>query len=134
MVCASTKLRPTRVNAARRGCRPVMCCSQAGDGRRDWSVTGVQTCALRISSRRRHTRLVSDWSSDVCSSDLSGVYIGSATAFIVGGLVIQATSQAGEVVFPLLGSFKPWQAAFIFVALPGIALVEIGRASCRGRV
>src|SRR5438046_8559536 len=32
-------------------------------------------CALLISfffsSRRRHTRLVSDWSSDVCSSDLS---------------------------------------------------------------
>lgn len=55
----------------------------------------------------------------------SGVYIGSATAFIVGGLVIQATSQAGEVVFPLLGSFKPWQAAFIFVALPGIALVAL---------
>src|SRR5215213_10586050 len=31
-------------------------------------------CALRcfffFSSRRRHTRLVSDWSSDVCSSDL----------------------------------------------------------------
>src|SRR5438046_9001043 len=26
-----------------------------------------------FSSRRRHTRLVSDWSSDVCSSDLAGV-------------------------------------------------------------
>src|SRR5215213_11866255 len=25
-----------------------------------------------FSSRRRHTRLVSDWSSDVCSSDLRG--------------------------------------------------------------
>src|ERR1019366_1056531 len=25
-----------------------------------------------FSSRRRHTRLVSDWSSDVCSSDLCG--------------------------------------------------------------
>ena len=50
----------------------------------------------------------------------SGVYIGSATAFIVGGLVIQAASQASEVVIPLLGSFKPWQAAFIYVALPGI--------------
>src|SRR5262249_57128197 len=25
-----------------------------------------------FSSRRRHTRLVSDWSSDVCSSDLNG--------------------------------------------------------------
>src|SRR3989339_807338 len=43
---------------------------QAEDGIRYWSVTGVQTCALLISSRRRHTRLVSDWSSDVCSSDL----------------------------------------------------------------
>src|SRR3989339_1663570 len=60
---------------------------QAEDGIRDWSVTGVQTCALPIMirrpprlvsdwssdvcssvpSRRRHTRLVSDWSSDVCS-------------------------------------------------------------------
>src|SRR5438093_4504226 len=28
-----------------------------------------------FSSRRRHTRLVSDWSSDVCSSDLSDVYL-----------------------------------------------------------
>src|SRR5438093_1782234 len=29
------------------------------------------TCFFFFSSRRRHTRLVSDWSSDVCSSDLS---------------------------------------------------------------
>src|SRR5258706_3396453 len=38
---------------------------------RDWA----QPCRRTIfcSSRRRHTRLVSDWSSDVCSSDLSGV-------------------------------------------------------------
>src|SRR5262249_58598037 len=28
-------------------------------------------CFFFFSSRRRHTRLVSDWSSDVCSSDLS---------------------------------------------------------------
>src|SRR5256885_504779 len=56
---------------------------QAEDGIRDVAVTGVQTCALPIfdpstsskliiffSSRRRHTRLQGDWSSDVCSSDL----------------------------------------------------------------
>src|SRR6266571_3592455 len=48
---------------------------QAEDGIRDGRVTGVQTCALPISdglffsSRRRHTRLTCDWSSDVCSSD-----------------------------------------------------------------
>src|SRR5258706_3358196 len=45
-------------------------CFQAEDGIRYWSVTGVQTCVFFFSSRRRHTRLVSDWSSDVCSSDL----------------------------------------------------------------
>src|SRR2546421_272093 len=41
---------------------------QAEDGIRDLIVTGVQTCALSISSRRRHTRSDRDWSSDVCSS------------------------------------------------------------------
>src|SRR5246127_4173615 len=43
---------------------------QAEDGIRDLTVTGVQTCALPISSRR-HTRFDCDWSSDVCSSDTS---------------------------------------------------------------
>ena len=53
--------------------------------RRSLHVTGVQTCDLQIlnhfkcssntrifffSSRRRHTRYIGDWSSDVCSSDL----------------------------------------------------------------
>src|SRR5258706_189101 len=52
---------------------------QAEDGIRDWSVTGVQTCAFFFSSRRRHTRLVSDWSSDVCSSDLK-----QKTAYEIG--------------------------------------------------
>src|SRR5262249_58666901 len=32
--------------------------------------TVLDRCVLFFSSRRRHTRLVSDWSSDVCSSDL----------------------------------------------------------------
>src|SRR3989454_1727256 len=30
-----------------------------------------------FSSRRRHTRLQGDWSSDVCSSDLVGVLVGT---------------------------------------------------------
>src|SRR5437762_6698361 len=29
-------------------------------------------CCFFFSSRRRHTRYISDWSSDVCSSDLKG--------------------------------------------------------------
>ena len=31
----------------------------------------VGSCFFFFSSRRRHTRLVRDWSSDVCSSDLA---------------------------------------------------------------
>src|SRR5260221_6865265 len=50
--------------------RRVLFLCQAEDGIRDHCVTGVQTCALLISSRRRHTRSLCDWSSDVCSSDL----------------------------------------------------------------
>src|SRR5260221_7373331 len=33
-------------------------------------VSGVEACAFFFSSRRRHTRSLCDWSSDVCSSDL----------------------------------------------------------------
>src|SRR5437016_7631923 len=42
-------------------------------------------CFFFFSSRRRHTRLVSDWSSDVCSSDL-------------GLFVLPPTSAHGRVV------------------------------------
>src|SRR5437762_8585911 len=36
-----------------------------------------------FSSRRRHTRYIGDWSSDVCSSDLSG----AASGVVIGGSV-----------------------------------------------
>src|SRR5256885_8583358 len=35
-----------------------------------WRVAGCYTVVFFFSSRRRHTRLQGDWSSDVCSSDL----------------------------------------------------------------
>src|SRR5205814_5178362 len=40
---------------------------------------GAVLGTLFFSSRRRHTRCLSDWSSDVCSSDLAGFLIGHAT-------------------------------------------------------
>src|ERR1022692_5201498 len=48
----------------------------AGFGRTPEAGQGVQEWAKRwpcffFSSRRRHTRLLGDWSSDVCSSDLA---------------------------------------------------------------
>ena len=45
-----------------------------GGGGGGWGVWGGGVWGVFFfffSSRRRHTRLVSDWSSDVCSSDLT---------------------------------------------------------------
>src|SRR5205814_3711967 len=45
-----------------------------------------------FSSRRRHTRCLSDWSSDVCSSDLVLV---AGAAILIGG--VQATRAFAQV-------------------------------------
>src|SRR5215212_956892 len=59
-----------------------------------------------FSSRRRHTRCLSDWSSDVCSSDLQREAGGAAQgahhgALLLGGLPGQPVRPAGAV--PALG-------------------------------
>src|SRR5258706_2142384 len=45
-------------------------CNKWHDVLRSPTVLSLEPWVLFIPSRRRHTRLVSDWSSDVCSSDL----------------------------------------------------------------
>src|SRR2546422_6363184 len=46
-----------------------------------------------FSSRRRHTRCSRDWSSDVCSSGMRGVYL--VAAELVGhGFVVSVTSRS----------------------------------------
>jgi MFS family permease len=55
----------------------------------------------------------------------AGVYVGSGLAFIVGGIVIQATSGTGDVAVAGLGLFHPWQLAFVLVALPGLLMVPL---------
>src|ERR1019366_5340887 len=52
---------------------PARRCARPGHrGLQGWRKRNILKNLCRFfSSRRRHTRLVSDWSSDVCSSDLS---------------------------------------------------------------
>src|SRR5207245_6383055 len=69
-----------------------------------------------FSSRRRHTRCYRDWSSDVCSSDLSAARLRSALD--------------GVVQVPLRGHGQVGQAA----ARRQRGRDQIGRASCRERV
>src|SRR3546814_6223964 len=74
---------------------------------------------------------ISDWSSDVCSSDLDMLFYG-VLGVIIGG-------RLGEVLFydpafyfsQPLEIFKVWKGGMSF---HGGFLGEIGRASCRERV
>src|SRR5437879_10932130 len=52
-----------------------------------------------FSSRRRHTRYIGDWSSDVCSSDL-GLRVSLALSFIVmfATEMINASSGLGHLI------------------------------------
>src|SRR5207245_7377112 len=94
---------------------------------------------------RRHTRCYRDWSSDVCSSDLSAVWHALAWALFgaayVGAVVFVASVLAaspGDVLLVLAAGSR--LSAYIggtvgeIGFLRGIWLEEIGRASCRERV
>src|SRR2546429_6613802 len=84
-----------------------------------------------FSSRRRHTRCSRDWSSDVCSSDLSTekVAVGFSTMLTPELPVNEILSTT---MFPIVKLFPPDPPArdrqLVFVPQ------EIGRASCRERV
>src|SRR5437762_5835955 len=85
------------------------CCSMERIGRASLFV-------LFFSSRRRHTRYIGDWSSDVCSSDL-GLYLVLIliTFFYIGILFVYGTPSA-----------KPVLANAIGLVLYGGALLALG--------
>ncbi len=51
-----------------------------------------------------------------------GSAVGAGLAFIVGAAVIALVSNTGEVVVPVLGAVRTWQAAFLIVGAPGILI------------
>src|SRR5256885_8430672 len=97
-----------------------------------------------FSSRRRHTRLQGDWSSDVCSSDLRAGSFSRAAALL--GITQSAVSHAlraleGELQVQLVrreGPHSPLTDAGTRLLQRANDILqqkeEIGRASCRERV
>src|SRR5262245_62256427 len=84
-----------------------------------------------FSSRRRHTRCLSDWSSDVCSSDLAPRAAGHIAR---GGDVrarLNAFTSLGALVLALSCAKAPPPDA---VERPSGEPLKIGRASCRESV
>src|SRR5262245_416306 len=70
-----------------------------------------------FSSRRRHTRCLSDWSSDVCSSDLSGINRLQLREFMLESELL--APREGDVIFKK----NDYTNSFFMVASGG-ALVE----------
>src|SRR5207249_8047285 len=92
------------------------------------------TCFF-FSSRRRHTRSKRDWSSDVCSSDLSAValvVLVAGCAVPNAGLYESDTGAAGRA--PASELSGAWHGTFGWVGAYHYEDEEIGRASCRERV
>src|SRR5438874_3287177 len=99
-----------------------------------------------FSSRRRHTRSLRDWSSDVCSSDLERPVAGdlgmtgeitlTGRVLPIGGLREKslAAQRAGlkRVVFPL--GNEPDLEELPADTRKALTFIQIGRASCRERV
>src|SRR5688500_20284963 len=83
-----------------------------------------------FASRRRHTRLQGDWSSDVCSSDLV------QQAHGLGAEAARHRPEAGEeepIVVPALDE-RVNRVAVGLDRRDDDLTVQIGRASCRERV
>src|SRR5688500_20136632 len=83
-----------------------------------------------FSSRRRHTRLQGDWSSDVCSSDLKPKRV----AKIMSRL--RSRASAAQSAFWIASEPEAAHSTFVKRLPPGRLCnrSEIGRASCRERV
>src|SRR5205807_4803650 len=86
-----------------------------------------------FSSRRRHTRLQGDWSSDVCSSDLcSRIRRQEATGPLPAGAFVSCSTSSQENR-PDLTSNRRSESASAGSAIGATTSSKIGRASCRER-
>ncbi len=54
-----------------------------------------------------------------------GIFLGAGLANIVGGSLVAAVGGRSEWVLPVLGAVKPWQAIFVAVGLPGVAIAVL---------
>src|SRR5438093_6695967 len=94
----------------------------------------VRFVGFFFSSRRRHTRLVSDWSSDVCSSDLVRFSLKSARELIrnAGFQIVEERYSGYRLQWGR--SLPRWLLDRFPRILASGFVFEIGRASCRERV
>src|SRR5699024_11829061 len=101
--------------------------------------TSLPFSCFFFSSRRRHTRSKRDWSSDVCSSDLSCQFRNRTFCFgrvVVRNKILPVAEHVFTECLPFI--FSPIDAACLQFGDDMIDELperpQIGRASCRERV
>ncbi|MBT3672247.1 MAG: MFS transporter [Porticoccaceae bacterium] len=55
----------------------------------------------------------------------AGAFVGVGLALIVGGLVVQSVTSSPEIVLPIIGTIRSWQAPFFIVGLPGLLVAAL---------
>jgi MFS family permease len=53
----------------------------------------------------------------------SAIFFGSGLAYLLGGWVVGFAEQQGTRTVPVLGAIRAWQSVFLFVGLPGLAVM-----------
>lgn len=51
-----------------------------------------------------------------------GIYVGGASALLLGGLLSTVIPPSSDVMLPLIGSVRGWQVVFLMLGLPGLVL------------
>src|SRR5205814_6505216 len=77
-----------------------------------WCISGSCCFFFFFSSRRRHTRCLSDWSSDVCSSDLIGA---GFLAVKASDLIEKWLGESGRNVAELFARARAHRPVVIFL-------------------
>src|SRR5256885_5106383 len=103
-----------------------------GKGPRPYDLTSSRI-EFFFSSRRRHTRLQGDWSSDVCSSDLGKLAEVLGPSFVERDRIARLLKYRGDMSVEW-ASYATDTKRIATSFADGINAYEIGRASCRERV
>src|SRR5262249_44659674 len=88
-------------------------------------------CSFFFSSRRRHTRLVSDWSSDVCSSDLAVTLLGVLASVVSSRQITAVLTVIGGLLTPVLLTVEQPDERNLFVYLLVLDLLVLALARFR---
>src|SRR3546814_10066560 len=92
-------------------------------------VFWLYDCLCFFKQKTAYEMRISDWSSDVCSSDLTMVYGIIGMINFAHGDIYMIGAFLSVITFLVLGTI-----GFTFIPLALMIVLQIGRAPCRERV